>query len=127
MDPLGTLLVMAAIICYILALQWGGTTRSWDDSSVIGTLVGFAILAILFGANEWYVGERALLPGSLICNRAIMANCLYIFFFAGSFFTLLYYLPLYFQSVDGVSASQSGYVSLVPTQLLPNSGVADMI
>ena len=27
---------------------------------------------------------------------------------AGSFFELLYYLPIYFQSVDGVSASQSG-------------------
>lgn len=28
--------------------------------------------------------------------------------FGGSFFLLLYYLPIYFQSVDGVSASQSG-------------------
>ena len=28
--------------------------------------------------------------------------------FAGGFFLLLYYLPIYFQSVDGVSASQSG-------------------
>ena len=28
--------------------------------------------------------------------------------FAGSFFALLYYLPIYFQSVDGVSASESG-------------------
>lgn len=28
--------------------------------------------------------------------------------FAGNFFALLYYLPIYFQSVDGVSASQSG-------------------
>jgi len=28
--------------------------------------------------------------------------------FAGEFFALLYYLPIYFQSVDGVSASESG-------------------
>jgi len=28
--------------------------------------------------------------------------------FGGSFFVLLYYLPIYFQSVDGVSASKSG-------------------
>lgn len=27
---------------------------------------------------------------------------------AGSFFILLYYLPIYFQSVDNVSASESG-------------------
>lgn len=28
--------------------------------------------------------------------------------FAGAFFAMLYYLPIYFQSVDGVSASESG-------------------
>lgn len=99
---------MAAIICYILALQWGGTTRSWGDSTVIGTLVGFVLLLVAFSVNEYYMGDRALLQSSLIGNRAIMVNCSYIFFFAGSFFTLLYYLPIYFQSVDNVSASQSG-------------------
>ena len=108
MDPLGTFVVMGALICYILAFQWGGTTRAWSDSSVIGTLVGFGLLMIVFGAVEYYMGDRALLQSSLIGNRAIMVNCLYIFFFAGAFFTLLYYLPIYFQSVDGVSASQSG-------------------
>lgn len=108
MDPLGTFVIMAAIICYILALQWGGTTRPWSDSTVIGTLVGFCLLLITFGVVEYYMGDRALLQGSLIGNRAILVNCSYIFFSAGAFFTLLYYLPIYFQSVDNVSASQSG-------------------
>ena len=112
MDPLGTVVIMAAIICYILALQWGGTTRSWSDSTVIGTLVGFGVLVAVFGVVEWYMGDRALLQGSLISNRAIMANCMYIFFLAGAFFTLLYYLPIYFQSVDNVSASESGIRNL---------------
>lgn len=112
MDPLGTFTIMAAIICYILALQWGGTTRPWSDSTVIGTLVGFVLLLGLFGVVEWYMGDRALLQGSLIGNRAILVNCLYIFFLAGAFFTLLYYLPIYFQSVDNTSASQSGINNL---------------
>ena len=112
MDPLGTLVIMAAIICYILALQWGGTTRAWSDSTVIGTLIGFCLLIIVFGVVEWYMGDRALLQGSMIGNRAIMVNCMYNFFLAGSFFTLLYYLPIYFQSVDGVSASRSGIDNL---------------
>ena len=112
MDPAGTFVIMAAIICYILALQWGGTTKAWSDSEDIGTLVGFALLTLVFCGVEWYMGDRALLQGSLIGNRAIMVNCLYIFFFGGGFFTLLYYLPIYFQSVDGVSASQSGIDNL---------------
>lgn len=36
----------------------------------------------------------------------------YIFFLAGGFFLLLYYLPIYFQVVSGVSASQSGVRNL---------------
>lgn len=125
MDPLGTMTIMAAVICYLLALQWGGTTKAWNSSPVIGTLVGFGLFVILFGLVEWKMGERAVLPGSLLGQRAIMVNCVYIFLwvlsefrsrnhadsspsFAGEFFALLYYLPIYFQSVDGVSASESG-------------------
>lgn len=108
MDLVGTFVIMAAIICYILALQWGGTTKAWSNSDVIGTFVGFGLLLIVFCIVEWYMGDRALMQPRMIGNRAIMVNCLYIFFFAGAFFALLYYLPIYFQSVDNVSASQSG-------------------
>jgi hypothetical protein len=79
MDPLGTLTIMAAAICYLLALQWGGTTKAWKSSSVVGTLVGFVLFVIMFGVVEWKMGERALLPGSLLGRRAIMVNCIYIF------------------------------------------------
>ena len=108
MDPSGTFLIMAAIICVVLALQWGGTTRPWTDSTVIGTLVGFFLILIVFAINEYFMGDRALLQGALLKDRGILVNCAFTFFFAGSFFTLLYYLPIYFQSVDNVSASQSG-------------------
>ncbi|CAD6589968.1 MAG: hypothetical protein ASARMPREDX12_004093 [Alectoria sarmentosa] len=108
MDPLGTFTIMAAIVCYLLALQWGGVTKAWSDSSVIGTLVGFGLLLIVFGVVEWYMGDRAILQGALLRRREILVNCLYVCFSAGSFFALLYYLPIYFQSVDNVSASESG-------------------
>lgn len=36
----------------------------------------------------------------------------FMFFFGGSWFTILYYLPIYFQVVSGVSASQSGVRNL---------------
>ncbi|CAF9939967.1 MAG: hypothetical protein HETSPECPRED_002117 [Heterodermia speciosa] len=116
MDPSGTFLIMAAIICAILALQWGGTTRPWSDSTVIGTLVGFFLILVVFAINEYLMGDRALLQGALLRNRGVVVNCAFTFFFAGSFFTLLYYLPIYFQSVDNVSASQSG-VNNIPLVL----------
>jgi hypothetical protein len=112
MDPLGTLTIIAGVCCFILALQWGGVTKSWNDSTVIGTLVGFGLFMILFIFIQWYQGERAILVGRIIKKRFIYVGMIFIFFFAGAFFILLYYLPIYFQVVDGVSASDSGIRNL---------------
>ena len=79
MDPLGAFTIMAAVVCYILALQWGGTTKSWGSSPVIGTLVGFVLLMIAFGVIEWWMGERAVLQGKFLKQRAILVNVVYIF------------------------------------------------
>ena len=81
MDPLGTFTIMAAIVCFLLALQWGGVTKAWSDSSVIGTLVAFGLLMLIFGVVEWFMGDRAVLQGALLGRREIFVNCLYIFLY----------------------------------------------
>ncbi|EAQ86359.1 hypothetical protein CHGG_07612 [Chaetomium globosum CBS 148.51] len=58
MDPLGTALVMGGVIAYILALQYGGQTKAWNDATVIGLIVGFVLIFIVFGIWEYYNGER---------------------------------------------------------------------
>ena len=35
MDLVGTFLIMAAVVCYLLALQWGGSTKPWSDMTVL--------------------------------------------------------------------------------------------
>lgn len=98
---------MAAVVCYLLALQWAGVTKPWNDSKVIGLLVGFVLLVFLFIAVEVWMGERALLQGRLF-QRIVIVGCAYIALLGGVFFVLLYYLPIYFQAVDGVSPAASG-------------------
>ncbi|KAG4436754.1 hypothetical protein IFR05_007772 [Cadophora sp. M221] len=112
MDIPGSFVVMGAIICYILALQWGGQTKSWNSSDVIGTLIGFVLILAVWVVIEWYQGERAMIVGRLLKDRHIWSAMLFIFFLAGGFFLLLYNLPIYFQVVSGVSASDSGVRNL---------------
>lgn len=112
MDPIGTFTIMAAVTCFCLAIQWGGITKPWKSADVIGTLVGFVLLFIAFGVNEYYAGEYALLLPRLLKSRQLQTAFAFTFFFCGGFFVLLYYLPLYFQSVDNVSASSSGIRNL---------------
>lgn len=112
MDVPGTFTIMAAIICYILALQWGGQSKSWHSADVLGTLIGFGLLTLLFVAIQYYQGERAVILGRLVKQRVIAVAMGFIFFLAGGFFLLLYYIPIYFQVVSGVTASESGIRNL---------------
>ena len=58
MDPVGTVLVMGAVISYILALQYGGQTAAWNSGKVIGLLVTFGVLVIIFAGWEYYNGDK---------------------------------------------------------------------
>ncbi|KAL4899641.1 hypothetical protein BDW74DRAFT_188945 [Aspergillus multicolor] len=112
LDPSGYALIMGRLICYLLALQWGGLQKAWSNSTIIGTLLGFILLFIAFGVNEWYFGERASIVPRLLKNRRIIASSAVVFFNSGDFFILIYYLPIYFQSIKGTSPTTSGVYNL---------------
>ncbi|KAH7406343.1 major facilitator superfamily transporter [Phaeosphaeria sp. MPI-PUGE-AT-0046c] len=113
MDILGAILICATIICFTLALRWAGVEKSWQDSKVIGTLLGAAIFLMLFGIDQWYQGERALVMPNFLRNRVLLVGAVFEFLIAGCFSLPLFYLPIYFQAVRGVSAISSG-VRLIP-------------
>jgi MFS transporter, DHA2 family, glioxin efflux transporter len=112
MDLPGTFTIMAAVVCYLLAMQWGGTSKPWSSGSVIGTLVAFGVLVPVFIGIEWYSGNYALLQFRFLKDRTIAAQSAFVIFVSGAFFVLIYYLPIYFQSSRGVSAAKSGINNL---------------
>lgn len=112
LDLPGSFVLMAAIVCLLLGLQWAGITKPWRDGSVIAVFVMFGVLVMLFVAIEIYSDDRALLQPRLLRNRTLGAMCAYIFMLAGAFFILLYYIPIYFQSTRNDSAQNSGIKNL---------------
>jgi hypothetical protein len=79
MDFPGILLALGLLICFTLAMQWGGISKPWSSPDVIGTLVGFGIMTILFGVVQWRSGERASLVMRLLKQRTIAGLCTFIF------------------------------------------------
>jgi MFS transporter, DHA2 family, glioxin efflux transporter len=79
MDIIGTATILVSIVLLVLALQWGGVTKAWNSSAIVGTVVGFAIVLTIFIANEWYQGERSLLAPSVLRRRHIWVGCIYGF------------------------------------------------
>ncbi|EXJ81107.1 hypothetical protein A1O3_07395 [Capronia epimyces CBS 606.96] len=112
LDLIGAALVMSLIVCYILALQRGGQAEPWSSSTVIGLLVGFVAITVVCIGWEIYQGERAMLIPRLFKQRSVWVSSIFQFFFAGSYFVILYYLPIYFQSVFNVDAVGSGVRNL---------------
>ncbi|KAL8740924.1 MAG: hypothetical protein Q9190_006419 [Brigantiaea leucoxantha] len=112
MDPVGVILAMGAITSCILALQYGGLKHPWKSSVVIGLLVCFVVLTAAFFTWEWCSEDRAMLPYRLIGKRVYLVPSVFAFFFSGAYFLIIYYLPIYFQSIDNVSAAMSGVRNL---------------
>lgn len=78
-DPIGMVLFLASLICYFLALGWGGTEKSWNSSTIIGLLVGWVLLTVAFFANEVWQEEKALVVLRLMKMRDIFVGCVYLF------------------------------------------------
>ncbi|KAJ5799057.1 uncharacterized protein N7518_001125 [Penicillium psychrosexuale] len=110
MDPIGTFLMLACVTCYILAMQYGGESYAWNSSVVIGLIVGFVLFLAVLCGWELYMGEMAMSCPRLV-KRHVVSSAVGFFFF-GSYIVVIYYLPVYFQSIDGVSAISSGVHNL---------------
>ncbi|KAJ7226633.1 hypothetical protein B0H12DRAFT_1148950 [Mycena haematopus] len=79
-DPFGTVIFVPAIVCLLLALQWGGSKYPWKD------------------------GHMATVPPRIAKNRSIATGMWYALCLGSSFFILVYFLPIWFQAIKGVSA-----------------------
>ncbi|KAH9904693.1 putative gliotoxin efflux pump [Xylariomycetidae sp. FL2044] len=116
MDIPGAVLISATIICFTLALRWAGVEKAWADPDVVGTLVATPVFLVLFALDQRFQGERALIMPCFLENRVLLVGAIFEFFIAGCFNLALFWLPIYFQAVRGVSAIDSG-VRLIPVIL----------
>ncbi|KAI9649032.1 hypothetical protein NHQ30_001599 [Ciborinia camelliae] len=113
LDLIGTAILIPAVICLLLALQWGGTTYPWKSSKIIGLLVGSTLLFILFIASQIILGDKGILPPRFFKDRNTLLAYVFSFLFGAGFFALIFYLAIYFQSVKGASATKAG-IELLP-------------
>ncbi|KAG8627311.1 hypothetical protein KVT40_004794 [Elsinoe batatas] len=112
-DPLGNALIFPGLICLLLALQWGGITWPWSDARVIVTLVVGILLIIAFAIVQLWVQENGTAPPRIVRQRTIAAAAISFIGIGGALVITAFYLPLWSQVVQGVSASEAG-IRLIP-------------
>jgi uncharacterized membrane protein YeaQ/YmgE (transglycosylase-associated protein family) len=123
-DYTGNVILMASTVAILYATTYGGTTYSWSSSRILAPLlIGFAGF-VLFAFYETKAKEPVM-PPSLFSSRTTSVIFLATFLNSTMVYWILFFLPVYFQAVLGVSASQAG-VNILPVILfgLPGSIVA---
>jgi EmrB/QacA subfamily drug resistance transporter len=106
-DYLGALLLTVGIISLVLITTWGGQQYAWGSKEILG--LGALAAATLIGFC--YVEQRVeepMLPLGLFKNRNFASVSVIGFIVGFAMFGAVTFLPLYQQTVQGASATNSG-------------------
>jgi len=121
-DWLGGVLLMASAVVFMLVLTWGGNRYLWL-SPVIMAMVGASFALAL--AFIWHAGnaEEPFLPlslmGGTVAPYAIASGGCAL----GAILGLTVHLPLYYEVVYHLSASEAG-LALIPLAAVSTGGAA---
>ncbi|KAI5206361.1 MFS general substrate transporter [Aureobasidium subglaciale] len=119
-DFFGAAILIGAVFTLLLALDRGSNV-SWKANITIISISLSIPLFILFILVEMKVAAEPFAPGHIIFNRSLFACYLCNFFSFSGWLAALFYIPLYFQAVDGLTATQAG-VRLIPGIIAGVSG-----
>jgi hypothetical protein len=109
---------------FLLGMSWGGSKYSWGSATIIGLLVASIVVAAIFGVWIWHYQDRSIIPPKILLKPVVLYGCIISGLQGGAFLMLQYYLPLWFQSIKGVSPEEGGVMMLpnAVTQII--SGIA---
>ena len=111
-DFLGAFILICAVFGLLLGLDRGSNV-AWHNRITITALGASLPLFIIFVLVEMHIASHPFAPGHIIFDRSLFACYLCNFFSFGGWLAVIFYIPLYFQVVDGCSASQAG-IRLLP-------------
>ena len=119
-DLTGAGLMMISAISLLLALTWGGTRYPWLSQQILILIIGAAVLAAVF---IWWVlrAPEPFLPLAVLNNPIMRVGSITTACTQGVSIGLTIYVPLYYELVHGLSASDSG-LALIPIVMMTTPG-----
>ncbi|KAJ2987030.1 hypothetical protein NUW58_g4732 [Xylaria curta] len=124
-DIIGNLILIGGTVSIFLALTYAGTRYPWGSWHILVPLViGFAAI-IVFGFFEASLSRRwtklpsvePVMPPHMFATRTSIIVGINTFLYTAVVYWAIFFLPVYFQSVLLVSATQAG-INIIPVSLL---------
>ena len=106
LDYSGMAVLALAIVPIMVALSWAGVQYEWSSWQVSGLLVfGLAMIALFVFIESKSVSP--IMPLEIYRNRAVGVSVIVSFFVGFGMYPIIIFAPLFFQTVQGVSATVS--------------------
>jgi MFS family permease len=115
-DLPGALSATLGVTLLVFALVQG-PNLGWGSPGIIASAAGGLLLLVAFAVIERR-GRDPLLPPRLLTNRNLATAVAIAFLFWATFGSVLYFLTLYFQNVQGYDALETGVGFLLPTAVV---------
>jgi EmrB/QacA subfamily drug resistance transporter len=107
LDVIGAGLMLGAALALMLALSLGGTHYPWGSWRMMSLIASSVLLWALF-AVRLLTAREPFIPLAILHGRVTSTMTVAAFFSIGTVIGVTIYMPLYCQTVLGVSASLSG-------------------
>ncbi|KAJ0108528.1 Major facilitator superfamily general substrate transporter [Diaporthe amygdali] len=118
-DYIGNALLIGSTVAVLYSLTYGGTLYQWSSGRIIAPLViGLLGLVAFIGFESLNFVIEPVVPPRLFANRTSATVFAVTFLNSALLYWMLYFLPVYFQTILGSSPARSG------VQLLPSIIVA---
>ncbi|HUX22267.1 MAG TPA: MDR family MFS transporter [Spirochaetia bacterium] len=114
-DWTGSLLMVAGLIPILLAFTWAGNDYPWGSWQILGLFAAGVVLLFFFVVNENHVKDP-IISAHLFSNPIFSVALVIGLLVSMAFFGAIMFLPLFVQSVVGLSPQNSGVV-LTPMML----------
>ena len=111
-DWLGSALLALALVAFIILSSLGGESFGWVSPAAVGLLLGSAGLTWVFVIHERRTPEPVM-PMRMFSDKVLRVSMAINWTSGLVFWCALFFVPLFMQSVRGVSPTSSGLV-LVP-------------
>ncbi|MGB6058831.1 MAG: MFS transporter, partial [Microthrixaceae bacterium] len=115
LDILGAALLSAAVTATILVTTWGGTQYEWGSPLIIGLIATAVVLTTILVFVERRAPEP-MIPLRLFRFRTFALSSGIGLMIGLAMYSTLNYIPLFLQTVNGVTATNSGLL-LMPLML----------
>ncbi|KAK9473851.1 major facilitator superfamily domain-containing protein [Dipodascopsis tothii] len=113
-DFAGSLSLVSFLSVFLLALSLGGSYVPWSHPIIFVLFpLSFALLAV-FVHIETKVAVEPVLPLSLLKDRTVLGSSFTNAFVMMACYSHLFYVPIYFVAVRGISATAAG------SKIIPN-------